>query len=140
MNGNETQDTNDFNETAGNGGTKIADLPPDLKAALQAALQPASTSEQQAQPNMLVEIAHGYMKAVSLGLIAANPQVPPQALWDAMIEGFGRVISEVTQSDNAQATLGIRTHVKGKFGDAVSKFVPAIKAANANVILPGGRA
>jgi len=90
------------------------------------------------KPDLLVDLAHGYLTSCCLGLCVSHGEIPPPAMWHAMIEAFGRIISTVTASDNPHATLAVRVRSKEQFAKAVDKFVPAIKPV-ASVMIPNGR-
>ena len=71
-----------------------------------------------------------HLRAVAIGLVATNPQIRQDIMWEAIASAMGRVLSGATISADIKASLDAR----GKFGDIVNRSIrkayPAINAAN----------
>ena len=98
---------------------------------------PAPASD--ANPNPLIHEAHAYLMMCCIGFVAAHQSMPAPALWSALVQAFGRVISTVSLSDNLSATLAVRAKAKEQFQQEVNKFAPPMQPGT-SLIRPNGRA
>ena len=93
------------------------------------------------RPDPLVVEAHAYLMTCCMGFVVAHQAVgiPVPASWSALVQGFGRVISTVSMSDNLSATLAVRAKAKEQFQKEVNKFAPAMQPG-VSLIRPNGKA
>jgi hypothetical protein len=91
------------------------------------------------KPDPLIDGAHAYLTMCCVGFIASHQGVPNPALWSALVQAFGRVISTVSMSDNLSATLAVRAKAKEQFSAAVNKFAKPMQPG-VSLIRTNGRA
>ena len=96
---------------------------PPLEAEIQTGLPAMS---RQVTLSQLAGMLEAHFRVLSIGIQASNPMIPGDAIWAAIAEAMGNVLSGATQGPDLQQVLALR----GRYGDivntAIRKRYPAI--------------
>ena len=76
----------------------------------------------------LAQMLEVHFRIVATGLAVSHPGIPPRAMWAAIAEAMGNVLSGATQGPDIQATVAARAQLGDIVNKAIRKRYPAIAA------------
>ena len=93
---------------------------------------------QNVTPQQLTGILEGFFRVTAFGIIAANPGIPQNVLWESIAGAMGNVLSMATRNPDLKSMLETRTRVCAIVTKAVRKRYPAISMQMPDMPQPAG--
>ena len=87
---------------------------------------PAAGAAQNVTPQQLTDILEGFFRVTAFGIIASNPAIPQNVLWESIAGAMGNVLSMATRNPDLKSMLEARTRVSDLVTKAIRKRYPAI--------------